>query len=209
VTRDKRRTPCWPLHLASALSLIVLAQCRSAEPQVIDLPGVGYDRGKADARVVILEFADFACTACAAFARETLPQVQRDWIETGRARLRIVPFDPGGVSRGAARAAECAARQQAFWPMHDVLFEHQKDWLGRRGQIEIFARWAADLGIDPDAFRQCWASEAARRTVDGNSLIVRSYRVPGTPAFVINGRALVGALPYGEFAAALDSALLR
>jgi protein-disulfide isomerase len=156
---------------------------------------------------VILEFADFACAACAAFARETLPQVEQEWIETGRVRLRVVPFDPGGVSRGAARAAECAAEQQAFWPMHDLLFEHQKEWVGRRGQGEKFEAWAADLGIDLDKFRKCWVSEAARRTVDGNTLIVRSYRVPGTPAFVINGRALVGALPYGKFTAVLDSAL--
>jgi hypothetical protein len=83
---------------------------------------------------LIIEFGDFACPACAAFARETTAEIEREWIMTGRARLQFIPIDVFRTGRLAARAAECAAEQDAFWPMHDLLYARQKEWLGRGGQ---------------------------------------------------------------------------
>jgi protein-disulfide isomerase len=156
--------------------------------------------------VVIIEFADFSCTACAAFAKQTLPSIEREWIATGRARLRIIPFDALGTGRSAARAAECAAQQNAFWPMHDLIFARQKEWLGRRGQRDRFSEWATQLGLDADEFRACWASDQGKQYLERNTRLAREHGVPGTPAFAVNGRPLVGALPYPEFDAALEAA---
>ncbi len=93
--------------------------------------------------------------------------------------------------------------------MHDLLFARQKEWLGRlgrRGQQERFAEWAAELGLDAQRFRACWDSDRSAERLERNTRLARANGVPGTPAFVVNGQALVGALPYGAFAAALETA---
>jgi protein-disulfide isomerase len=189
------------------LLMLALARRAANERERYDLPESGHEKGAPTARIVILEFADFSCAACAAFAQQTLPSIEREWIATGRARLRIIPFDALGTGRSAARAAECAAQQNAFWPMHDLLFARQKEWLGRRGQRDQFIAWATQLGLDPDEFRACWSSDQGKQHLERNTRLARQHGVPGTPAFAVNGRALVGALPYPEFQAALEAAV--
>ncbi|MGH7460079.1 MAG: DsbA family protein [Longimicrobiales bacterium] len=78
--------------------------------------------------------------------------------------------------------------------------------LGRRGQHERFTHWARELGLDTARFRACWKSEHWARQLVLNTQLARTNGVPGTPAFVVNGRPLVGDLPYSDFAAALEAA---
>jgi protein-disulfide isomerase len=192
--------------------LLVLGTMQSCTPrrqELRDLPGVGHERGDAGADIVIIEFADFACTACAQFAQETLPSIERDWIATGRARLRVLPFDALKSGRVAARAAECAGEQNAFWEMHDLLYARHKDWLAHSGQRAIFEGWAAELHLDMNRFRVCWNSNLGRKHLQRNTTLARTHGVPATPAFTVNGRPIVGALRYADFAAVLQKAAGR
>jgi protein-disulfide isomerase len=187
------------------LGITAAPNCTSRKQELFDLPGVGHEKGDAGADIVIIEFADFACTACAQFAQETLPYIQREWIATGRARLRLLPFDALKSGRVAARAAECAGEQNAFWEMHDVLFARHRDWLAHRGQREIFEGWAAGLNLDMKRFRACWNSSLGRKQLERNTRLARTYGVPATPAFSVNGRPIVGALRYSDFAGVLET----
>ncbi|MGH7470305.1 MAG: DsbA family protein [Longimicrobiales bacterium] len=197
------------LVLALVLGIVVVLALDSRSSRTspaFDLPGFGHQKGRPDAAIVIIEFTDFGCSACAQFARQTLPLIQREWIATGRARMRMIPFDALKTGRSAAQAAECAARQDAFWSMHDLLFARHKEWLGRRGQREIFHTWAAELGLNVAQFRACYDSDPGMKWLERNSELARMHGVPGTPAFVVNGQPLVGALPYPAFANALANA---
>ena len=205
----RRRALLLGLSLAVVLGLGFVVVRPERRPAPYDLPGVGHEKGKRSARVVVIEFADFSCPACAQFTRETLPRIEREWIATGRVRLRVIPFNALGSGWTAARAAECAAQQDAFWPMHERLFNRQAQWLGRlgrRGQYEEFTRWAVDLGLSATRFRACWDSDYWSDELKRNTQLARANGVPGTPAFVINGRPLVGALSYADFSAALEQA---
>ena len=158
---------------------------------------------------MLIEFADFGCTACAAFARETLPRLEREWIATGRARLRVIPIDVLRSGRLAARAGQCAAEQGKFWPMQNLLFLQQRAWLGKRGQHDKFEEFALKIGVDTSRFRTCWKNEENSVRLIRNTELARLHGVPGTPAFLVNGKPAVGALPYAFFSAALDSAADR
>ncbi len=190
-----------------AIPAILLATASAARAQDgFALPAASHDRGDPNARVVIVEFADFGCSSCAVFARTTMPAIQRAWIATGRARVQFIPFDLLRTGRLAARAADCAAEQDAFWPMHDVLYGRQKDWLGRGGQREKFAAWARELGLDGKRFDTCWDKDPSRVRIDRNTQLARSLGVRGTPTFLVNGKVIVGALPYEDFAVLLEAA---
>jgi protein-disulfide isomerase len=175
-------------------------------PTQHDIPGFGHEKGEPRAPITIVEFVDFGCSACATFALATLPSIERDWIAQGRARIRLIPYDALGTGRAAAAAAECAAQQKNFWPMHDLLFERQKEWLGRRGQRELFEKWGEELGLNVVRFRNCAQSYAVAESLKKNTRVAKARGVPGTPAFLVNGRPIVGALPYADFATALNAA---
>jgi protein-disulfide isomerase len=201
-----RRVLLPALGLAALIALGLTLRPDSPGHVPFDLPGYGHEKGKSNAPIVLIEFADFGCSACAKFARETWPQIERDWIATGRARIRMIPFDLLRTGATAARAAECAAQQNAFWPMHDLLYARQKEWLARRGQEATFAKWAAELGLNAARFRACAAHPRTAEQLERNTQLARTHGVPGTPAFVVNGRPVVGALPYSTFLTLLEAA---
>ncbi len=193
---------------AGIVCMCVFAAASASAQVKGDVEGLGHVKGSADAPIEIIEFADFACTFCGQFARETMPAIEREWIETGRAKFRFLPFDlsyfkPG---RHAARAAECAAEQDAFWPMHDVLYERQEDWLGRGGQKEKFHDWAGELGLDLPRYDDCYDRDPGKKNIERNTKLSRENRVRATPTFFVNGKRVEGALSLKDFTSLLEAA---
>jgi len=196
--RTRRMTRMIPLSLC-VLGLMVSA--RSAEAQSFDLQRLGYDKGNPAAPIAIIEFGDFGCSACAVFFRDTYPQLQREFISTGRVKWKYVPFILGSFpnSGAATRTAECAADQDAFWSMHDLLYQRQKEWNRVLRPAGLMAKFADELGLDGARFRECYDKDlAGTRTRQAND-IARELMVRATPTFFINGRRAVGALTIDQW----------
>jgi protein-disulfide isomerase len=189
---------------SSAVCAILLAVCASVSSvtaQEYDLEGIGYDKGNPDAPIFIVEFGDFGCSACALFATETMAAFQREFINTGIVRWKYVPFILGSFpnSSQATAAAECAAEQDSFWSMHDLLYMQQKEWNRLRKARDVLVGFATRLGLDGERFERCLDSDAhEQRTAKGNEL-ARSLFIRNTPTFFINGRRAMGALPITEW----------
>ena len=66
--------------------------------------------GNADAKVTVMEFFSLTCTHCAAFARETMPDIEKTLIDTGQGPLRVprLPARPGGADRRHGRPLPAA-----------------------------------------------------------------------------------------------------
>ncbi len=167
--------------------------------------GPGPTKGSAVAPIVMVEFSDFQCTYCRQFWRETLPKIEERYIRTGKVRfvyrhLAIL----GEASVQAARAASCAHDQEKFWEYHDTLFS-------KAGPLPFTAsrlkRYAADLGVDQQAFAACVDSKKHARRVEAETIIGRALGATGTPTFLINGQLLIGAYPFETFQEGLDSLL--
>jgi protein-disulfide isomerase len=184
---------------ALGLAALLLGVSR-ASGQDVDVSEVGYTLGEPDAPVTVVEFGDFACSACAEFWRDTWPRVRTELIETGRVVWRHVPFLLG-FARGdeAARAAECAGEQGRFWPMHDRLFTGQREWTRGRHPEEVFARYAADIGVGREEFEACLRGDGGEARTRAATKAARAAGVRGTPTFFIDGRQAVGALPFEMF----------
>jgi protein-disulfide isomerase len=175
----------------------------AAEPQgeVLDLSTFGYPRGSAMAPVVVVEFSDFGCPYCARFALETLPEIEKEFIETGQVRWQYVPFVMGIFPNGeeAARAAECAADQDAFWPMHDLIYERQREWRGGGAAEPLFLGYAEQLGLSAREFAACYRENRPAARIARSNEVAGNLGVQATPSFLVNGRPVQGALPLEQF----------
>jgi protein-disulfide isomerase len=154
-----------------------------ARPRVfpLDVRGEPF-RGHRDAKVAIVEYSDFACPYCAQYVREVYPQIETNYVQSGKVKyfFRDLPEHGHTNALVAAQAARCAGDQGRFWEMHDILFAAQPA-LGRT-ELETYAQ---GLGLDPEKFNACldnqrWA-EAIRRSEVG----ARRMEIYGTPAFLI------------------------
>jgi len=187
---------------------------REAERQQLALGDVGYAIGNPDAPVTVVEFSDFGCGFCRAFALESFPTLRKEFIATGKVRWRYVPFVLGIFPNGdrAAGAAICANPQgsDAFWKMHDLLYETQHEWksAGNRARAH-FERLAAGIGLDLGQFLDCYDNDRAVPEVTLNTRLGQQLGVRATPTFFINGVRVEGAIPLDLFKRILEEAGTR
>ena len=167
----------------------------------IDLRKIGYSRGAENAPVTVYEFSDFGCPFCGMFARGTYPELHTEFVETGKVRWTYVPFVMGMFPNGAesARAAECAAEQERFWEMHDLLYEKQNEWKASRSPERLYNGYAREPGLDAERFASCYREDRGAARTAINNRAADALRVRATPSFFINGRLVEGALPAEQF----------
>ncbi len=160
--------------------------------------------GPAAAPVTIVEFSDFQCTFCKA-VHSTIEQVVKDFSPDVRLVYRQFPLsDLHPMAEKAAEASLCAAEQDKFWQLHDLMFDEQ----GSLAVPDLKTK-AAKLGLNSAAFDTCLDSGryAAKIKLDLNE--GARVGISGTPALFINGRFYSGARPYEEIAAVVKDELQR
>lgn len=162
-------------------------------------------KGDPNAPVTIVEFSDYECPFCKQFYDNTLPQLEQ-YIEDGTVRFLWVDFPLTNIhpqARRASLAARCAADQgndDAYWQMHDALFESQEQWGGQgTDSVAVFVDLANEIGLDGEALQSCVESEDFAGVVDAGLQEGESLGVTGTPTFFVNGEKLVGAQPIQAF----------
>jgi len=171
-------------------------------------------RGDPTAPVTIVEFGDFQCPNCARFARNTEPQLEKEYFDTGRANLvfKHVPIR-GPDSLTASMAAQCAGDQGKFWEFHDVLYESQQAENSGWANAENMKAFASGLGLDRIAFDSCLDNKKYKSLVENDFAFAREVGVSGTPSFVIvrndgsEPEGIIGAQPFTSFKAVLDRKL--
>lgn len=173
--------------------------------------------GNPNAPVTIVEFSDFQCPFCARFFAQTLPQIQQDYIDSGKVKLVFRDFPLESIhanARAASIAGECADDQKKFWPYHDKLFEGQTQWasLSANDAANTFQQYASELGLNSENFNSCLNSQKYSDEVNQDFQNGANYGVTGTPAFFIGNDkdgyvTLIGAKPYSAFQQVIDKEL--
>jgi len=160
--------------------------------------------GDQNAPVTIIEFSDFECPFCGRFFSNTLPQLTREYIDTGKVKLvyRDFPLSFHPNAQKAAEAGECADDQGKFWEMHDKIFENQKAM-----SVVDLKSYAASLGLDTSEFNSCLDSGKHAKEIQKDISDGSKYGASGTPTFFINGIKLVGAQPFSAFQQIIESEL--
>lgn len=164
--------------------------------------------GDPAAPVRIEEFADFQCPFCRRFFEEIEPRLVPEYIEPGKVFFVFRQFPILGASSvRAAEASLCAREQGPFWAYHDVLFLNQDETNPQSFSDSRLLEFARGVGLDSGAFSTCIDQRRFAGEVQSDAQAAISSGMNSTPSFVINGRSLVGLVPYAEFAVAIDDAL--
>jgi protein-disulfide isomerase len=168
-------------NASPAASVVVTANEPGAEP--------AHALGDAKAPVMLEEFGDFQCPPCGMLH----PILKAMETEYGPQKLRIIfreyPLVPNHVhALAAARAAEAAGLQGKFWEMHDLIYEHQKDWSETFDVRPIFDGYAKSIGLDMKQFAEESSSEIVERRIFLDGKRAHSLGVEGTPTVFLNGK---------------------
>ena len=145
--------------------------------------------GDPKAPVTLEEFGDFECPPCGVLH----PILKGLEAEYGPTKLRIIfrefPLVPNHVhALAAARAAEAAGLQGRFWEMHDLIYEHQKDWHEAFDVRPIFEGYAKTIGLDVAQFARDNTSDLVERRIFLDGKRAHSLGVQGTPTVFLNGK---------------------
>ncbi len=158
-------------------------------------------RGNPNAPITIVEFSDYQCPFCAR-VNPTLDKVRETYGDRVRIVFKDYPLPNHALAPKAAEAAHCAGEQKKYWEMHDAMFANQ-----RALEVPALKQAARAIGLDGATFDQCLDSGRFAATVRAGSALGEKMGVNSTPTLYVNGRALIGAMPFENFKAIIDEEL--
>jgi protein-disulfide isomerase len=192
------------------------AQQPAFQEQVVSI-GTSPFKGKADAPVALVEYSDYQCPYCAKVYRDTMPLIQKEYVDTGKVRyvMRENPLEAiHQNAMNASQAALCAGDQGKYWEMHNQLFDNQ-----RKLSVGDLKTYAGTIGIDTATFNECLDGKKHVETVRQDLASGAKLGVRGTPGFVFGltdpddsdkvkmMKLLRGAQPVTSFRATIDELL--
>lgn len=176
----------------------------------IQVPSNAPRLGDANAKVTIVEFADFQCPYCGKFQQEVYPFIKQEYVDTGKASFVYLDFTfLGEESESAAQAAKCAGEQGKFWEFHDKLLESQKGENQSAFVVSKLKGFARGIVPNTFVFNQCLDSKKYTQAVADETALGRAAGIVATPTVLVNGKLVVGALPYAAFKQEIEAALAK
>jgi protein-disulfide isomerase len=158
-------------------------------------------QGKEDAKVTIVQFAEYECYYCGQ-AAPTLDKVRETYGDDVRVVFKDFPLEMHQRAMPAAVAAHCAGEQDKYWEMNRIMLANQQAL-----QDSDFANYVAQFDMDAGKFDACMASGRYESTVRADMAAGMAAGVQATPTFFVNGVLLSGAQPFEQFQAVIDREL--
>lgn len=155
-------------------------------------------KGNRSAKVVIVEYSDFQCPACASYV-PLLTKLLEDFKDDISLVYRHFPLPNHKNAKGAAYAAEAAGKQGKFWEMHNLIFEKQTEWSKEKNPDNLFENYARVLGLDTNKFSSDFKSEEIKNKVEESYQGAVILRLNYTPTFFLNGQKIENPRSYEDF----------
>ena len=158
--------------------------------------------GPTTAPVIIQEYGDYSCPACAVWEAHG---VRKQLLDKYGDKLRFVWHDYAVLSpqsRPSSLAARCAGDQGKYWQYHDVLYAHYPAL-----ENSDLKGYAADMGLDTASFNQCLDAQTHFDRLGLGLADGMNYGIFATPAFRVNGKLIQGGQSFEYFSSVIDSML--
>src|ERR1700712_5478597 len=178
--------------LLPKLSLSAFAQSENVSALMQPGPLGDVWLGPKDAKVTIIEYASMTCSHCAAFHRQTWPELKARYIDTGKVRftLREFPLDP--LATAAFMLARCDGDAK-YYPITDLLFDQQQGWAFTQKPVDALEQMLRQAGYNKQTFEACLKDQkvySAVNAVKQRGLDV--FKVDSTPTFFTSGERYPG-----------------
>lgn len=165
-----------------------------------------HTKGPKEAKVTLVEFADFQCPACKA-AQPIVTRTMQKYGDKVQFVFRHFPLPMHKHARIAAQAAEAAGDQGKFFEMYDMLFQGQADWETSDKPMDTFVVYAEKLELDTEKFKKTVEENAHNEKIQSDVNEGNSIGVNSTPTFFLNGEKLAGIPNESELFAKIDALL--
>ncbi len=168
----------------------------------------------------MVEVSDYHCPFCRRHTLTTQPQIDAEFINTGKLRYAFIDYPIDQLHPDAFRAheaASCAGEQGKYWEMHAKLFETPPAREGAQLVPQLVAQ-AQSIGLDVAKFRACLDGGKFATAVKENVARMQGLGVDSTPTFLIGLtpppgqpmkvlKVVRGAVPFDQFKAAINAVL--
>ena len=208
--------------VASVFFALVLSGCnqsgsatlsRASGGDNVEIKPTDMVHGSKDAPVTMVEYASMTCPHCAAFQKDVIPKLNKDYVDTGKVKVIFREYPLDGAARMASAVARCLSGDQYF-SFIDLLFKNQMNWikdfdgngtLNKEDVLEGLTQMGRVAGMSADQVKTCSEDPKNLALVDGNWMEGQTkYNVNSTPTFIINGTSHAGEIPYADLQKILD-----
>ena len=196
---QKKRQDFWVILIISVFAVAIVALIvisKLPKPTTVIMPKDtsakpmedGLNLGDPNAKVKVVEFADFQCPYCQLYWQQLEPTIISDYVSTGKIYYTYSPMAfLGQESTDATEAAYCANDQGKFWEYRDVIFtNHTGENVGDYTSAKLTA-FAEKLNLDMTSFKQCFTSNKYQQQVTDSNSFASTQGVNSTPSFSVNG----------------------
>jgi protein-disulfide isomerase len=160
----------------------------------------------ASAKLTIVEFGDLQCPAC----KMAHPGLKQAIAEAGpdvNFVFRHYPLPQHKNAMNGAKAVEAANLQGKVWQMFDKLYDAQEEWAESDNAVEIFKKYATELGMDADKLAKDMSDRAIEDKIikdqgDGNASGVNS-----TPTLFFNNELYKKGVGYSDLKPEIEARL--
>tara|TARA_R110002110_G_scaffold3038_2_gene15379 strand:- start:1967 stop:2608 length:642 start_codon:yes stop_codon:yes gene_type:complete len=192
----------------------VLAQNKVVEPPApsgtvadLKLTDKEYAMGPADAKVVLVEYASLTCPHCAQFHTSVLPDIKKEFVDTGKIRYVYRDFPLDRLALGAAMVARCAGRD-SFFGFIDTFYAAQGQWSRASNPISALGNLAKLGGMSQSKFEACLKDVEVQNGILQQRLEASNeFKVQATPTVFVNGERYGGGMTLDQMRTLLNRKL--
>ena len=165
--------------------------------------------GDKDAPITIIEYASMSCSHCASFHKNTLPDIKKEYIDTGKVRMvfRDYPFNyPALLGSMMMRCISSDVRYDYM----NALYQLQNTWVNKDPKIskkELYKIMQSG-GMTKDEFNACYSNlDNENLILEGVMAAQKDLNIKSTPSFIVNGNLIEGNKSIKEFRQIIDKIL--
>ncbi|MCL5004821.1 MAG: DsbA family protein [Patescibacteria group bacterium] len=160
--------------------------------------------GSKNAKVTLVEYSDFECPACKAYA-PIITLLNKDFPNDLKIVYRHFPLPQHKNARVAAQAAEAAGKQGKFWEMENLIFEKQNEWADNSNAEENFVSYATSLGLNIEKFKSDFNSDLTKTKIESDYASGEESKLTYTPTFFLNSKKISNPQNYEEFKSLIET----
>ena len=161
--------------------------------------------GNKNAKIAIIAFESLTCSHCANFHKDVFPQLKKEYIDTGLAKIEFRHFPLDIAAFNASKVSQC--KNDGDSSILNSLYENQQKWVKGGSAEEInknLKSFLIDEGFNLD-FEKCISNKEIEEFVLNDRINgVKKFKVNATPTIIINDEKFEKTLNYKNLKKALE-----